>query len=769
MKMYYLFALSLLAMTATPTYAQQEKNKTGEQEESKLGRAQNMMLNAADESSPRFVNIGLPSGASNSYVMENGMNVTLDTYAQKIYNAFRQDGSYGRPQSLTVGETAIKLGEIGVTMDMKSRLGTDKFTTRMNIGTSSTGKMNGNLSIAGPLKNNFFYHVNAFVNMDPGSTRPSWTKYLDKTFDVKGIITKRYRKGEVSLQYKLINSAKLTDQVCPYIYHGGEKQVSQFEEFKIGTDSYLGNTENITYLNPLTGKLETQSILDIVKATTHAFDIFGTHKFNNGIDFNYSLRAQFSKAGLANYTDNKILDRSSAIEAGTERWVYAGSSGLNGEKLQVYNGTYVQSAQMGVNPPANNSQWQARLELSKKSKKLQWTAGYTADIFSISDSYLATNNYYMGVEANPRNLIKQVYNAKTNEWQNAKQNGNVVDQAGCFSYNTSFFYNDGTQMRHALYATAMWKPMQRLKLNFGARLEYKNTTYNWSPADKRATNEIGKYLGDYREKSKKNDFNKTVTFNFQYNIMKNWGITGEADYIEVTDMLSTFRAANDPDSKKNVVPYLSAGLFLNSKYIDVISRITYIERSNLAASGGFQDPNDASKQEKLSFHYGIKSLGWTTDALVKPFKGAQLHLLMTVQNPKYFDFNFNIFGTDYSYDGRSARMASKFLSEIDPSYSFGKFRCWTSFRYYGKQSASFPATLYFPSRWETFGGIDYQATKKIGFSLSAVNLFGQVGAQGRIVGTNTVLEDKVAEWIDVPVAGTYIRPFSVDLKCKIQF
>ena len=172
-----------------------------------------MMLNAADESSPRFVNIGLPSGASNSYVMENGMNVTLDTYAQKIYNAFRQDGSYGRPQSLTVGETAIKLGEIGVTMDMKSRLGTDKFTTRMNIGTSSTGKMNGNLSIAGPLKNNFFYHVNAFVNMDPGSTRPSWTKYLDKTFDVKGIITKRYRKGEVSLQYKLINSAKLTDQV----------------------------------------------------------------------------------------------------------------------------------------------------------------------------------------------------------------------------------------------------------------------------------------------------------------------------------------------------------------------------------------------------------------------------------------------------------------------------------------------------------------------------------------------------------------------------
>ena len=64
MKMYYLFALSLLAMTATPTYAQQEKNKTGEQEESKLGRAQNMMLNAADESSPRFVNIGLPSGAS---------------------------------------------------------------------------------------------------------------------------------------------------------------------------------------------------------------------------------------------------------------------------------------------------------------------------------------------------------------------------------------------------------------------------------------------------------------------------------------------------------------------------------------------------------------------------------------------------------------------------------------------------------------------------------------------------------------------------------
>ena len=123
----------------------------------------------------------------------------------------------------------------------------------------------------------------------------------------------------------------------------------------------------------------------------------------------------------------------------------------------------------------------------------------------------------------------------------------------------------------------------------------------------------------------------------------------------------------------------------------------------------------------------------------------------------------------YDYDGVVARSVSKFLLELDPSYSFKKYRVWASFRYFSKQAAVMPGTMFFPSRWETFAGADYQATKKVSFSLSMTNLFNQSGAQGRIIGTNTLQDYELADYLGKTVNGTFIRPFTVDLKMKIAF
>jgi hypothetical protein len=81
-------------------------------------------------------------------------------------------------------------------------------------------------------------------------------------------------------------------------------------------------------------------------------------------------------------------------------------------------------------------------------------------------------------------------------------------------------------------------------------------------------------------------------------------------------------------------------------------------------------------------------LGWTTDFVLKPFKGFNLHYLVTFQNPVYKKFNFNAFGKDYDYNNNNVLGVAKVLMEIDPSYSIDKWRFWASFRYFSKQYAN---------------------------------------------------------------------------------
>lgn len=94
---------------------------------------------------------------------------------------------------------------------------------------------------------------------------------------------------------------------------------------------------------------------------------------------------------------------------------------------------------------------------------------------------------------------------------------------------------------------------------------------------------------------------------------------------------------------------------------------------------------------------------------------------------------------------------------------------WASARYFSKEFANYPNTLVFAGRWETFAGINYKYDKNIDFSLSAVNLLNQSGAQGSISGTNTTTAEQAVALYDKPLAGTYIRPFTIEFKTRIQF
>lgn len=745
---------SLVASFALATFAQQngaqKAKKTNDAEtKNQSGKDNNMMLNAADETSPRFINVGLPEGTGGTVVSENGLLITPDTYLMMPNQAWRQDGSFQKPGSWGLSQTAIKMGEVGISMATFTRKGQNKFVGHFNYHTNSHGLMGGNLSLAGPIVNSWYYHVNAYVNLDPGSTNPSWTRYLDKTLLLKGIITKRFNKGELSFQYKYMDSQKLNDNVAPYIFHK-DKQVSQLENFAIGLNSYATGSSTHMYMNPLNGRMESIDFMKNTGSTVHSFDILGNMQLGNKMSLDMALRYQHAQSGKTNFAFNAI--KSTGEPDNKQRYVYADNN-----LQQVYTG-YYQNVQMGIAPKRPSDYINGRIELNKQSKNFQYTMGFNGYLWAVDKAVQGTYSYLSEVAPNPRQIAVQIY--KNGEWVNKQ-----ADAYGQWNYNGAYFYYNGTEFKNALYAIGNFKPLKKLKVDVGARFEWHRLVGSWMDKEARAEAPQPTYASGHTVGINRNFWNKSLTATLTYNILPHFGFTGDAYYIETSDGLNVYKGSNDPLSKTNVIPYIAGGVFFNSPFISVVSRLSKIGRTNLYASGGFA--NKEGESTKLSFLYDIQTVGWTTDAVINPFKGFSLHFMLTLQNPVYKNFSFDVFGEHFNYDGVPARTCSKTLIEIDPSYQFGAFKVWASARYFSKASCAYPGTLFFPARWETFAGIDYQATKKIAFNLSVVNLLNQTGAQGRIVGTNTAIDP--TPYYDQPVAGTFIRPFTIDLKTKITF
>lgn len=751
-------ALTLLAMCASPSWAQKKNSKAMPKDTiaTVTSGNGNMMLNASDESTPRSINVGLPEATGGTLVTENGMDVSLDYFVLKTNQAWRQDGSFARGDSRNLAETAIKYGNVGVSMNTPSKKGSNRFAGAVNFKTNSFGLINGNVSLSGPIKNGWAYAVNAFVNMDPGSTNVNFTRFLDETQIYKGVLTKRYKQGELNVQYKYAQSKIINTKMSPYIYHNGQ-QVEALPYFDIQHGNYLGNSGVFHFVNPLTGQDEDVDLMDDTGSRTHSVDFFGNHRFKNGMKFDYSLRYLNSKAGSNSFAYSAITDTKDLAD--NQRYIYANKGGV----VQVYEGLAQNTAlQYTCDVPMTNLI--GRFELNQKTDRHQWSVGLASSYNNVDKYYAGMVSFMQEVAENPQHIILQKQQAD-GTWINSSYKNGTPDQYGNWAYNNSMFYYDGSDYKNSLYVTEKWKALRNLTIDLGARIEWHKIDGQWAPNTVRNEWENKTYLSGATEAIKKDFFNKSFTATVTWNILKNFGLIADAYYIEVTDGLNAFKTANDPCIKPNKVPYLAGGVFYNNKWISLISRVSKISRSNLLASGGFNHPD--GRNQKLSFNYDIETVGWTTDANITPFKGFNLHLLLTLQNPTMQNFEFEVFGEKYNYNGLPARMTSKTLIEIDPSYQWKKFRLWASARYFSKQSCSYPATLYFPSRWETFAGFDYKYSKNVSFSLSAVNLLNQTGAQGRISGTNTATDP--APYDNMAVAGTYIRPFTLEFKTQIKF
>lgn len=776
-----LIALMSVAVTASLS-AQDTKAKTDtiKSTETKVGKTSNVMLNASADNGPRTVNIGLPASVGGTTILENGLPVTYDFMGQSPTAVWRNDAGVAKFGVLNVSETAIFASDVGVSVSTWSNRGTDKFKGSASFTTNSFGLLRGDVNVSGPMKNGFFYSLTGFVNMDSGTYRSNISQFMDKTQILKGVINKKYAHGQIGLQYKFAYSSSINAKQSPYIYRK-DGTVDKLPGFKIGRDAYLEQSGIIHAIDPLTGKEKTWDAMSDAASTSHVIDLLGDHNFSNGMKLDYTVRYHYANSGLYNPYLTAIgqgLASGATPEKGDSRYVYTDNP------QNVYEGL-VQNGMMIYSPRSEKNTVMARFELSKKSDKHHWMVGFHNWYYNVDKANSATYNYQFEVAPNPKGLIKQQWDGTA--WVNQS------DKYGNAGYNKAMQYYNGTDNKMALVGTEKWTPNNRLSLDFGTRIEWQSVNGDWyTAADRKAAGTD--WVSGNTTEVKKDWWNVSATASGMYKITNTFGVLADAYYIQQAGKLSSYAGADDPNIAKCEIPGYSAGVYFNHPMVSLVSKFTKIKRTNFKNNSTFNAtwtdkdyPGEKfSATTKQTSSYDVNTMGWTTDVLFTPFKGFNLHVLLTLQNPKYENYAMTIDYEAKTSDGKHtstyqetvdnsgniARSVSKTLIEIDPSYTWGaagKFRVWASARYFSKEYANYPNTLIFASRWETFAGFNYKYDKNVDFSISAVNLLNQSGAQGSISGTNTTTAEQATALYDKPLTGTYIRPFTVEFKTRIRF
>lgn len=768
--------ISAMGFTTTMAQNSEQTVKTDTVSTPKAGETANVMLNASADDGPRVVNIGLPASVGGTTILENGLPVTYDYIGLMPTSVWRQDAGIGKFEVLNVAQTALLASDVGVSVSTYTNRGTDKFRGSAAFSTNSFGLLRGDVGISGPLKNGFQYSLTAFVNMDPGTYRSNVSTFMDKTQIYKGVLNKKYKSGQIGIQYKFAYSEAISAKQSPYIYRSNGK-VDALDGFRIGRDAYLEQSGKLHVIDPLTGKEEVWDAMKDLSSTSHVIDLFGDHKFNNGMVLDYTLRYHYAKSGMYNPYLTTISPNTITQDANGNPvydYYYANNQDPYGSaNLSAYTGEYVQNGMMIAVPSSVKNTVMARFELSKKTHKHHWMVGFHNWYYNADKVTMATYNYMFEVAPNPKGLVS----SKT-------------DEHGNRNYNAAMQYYNGIDNKMALVATERWTPNRKLELDLGTRLEWQRIDGDWYSAEDRKAAPDATWISGNTTDVKKNWFNVNFTANATYKAFKNAGFLGELMYIQQAGKLSSYAGADDPNIEKCEIPGFSIGVYYNNPFISVVSKVTKIERTNFKNNSTFNatwtDANypgeTFSATTKQTSSYDVSTIGWTTDVLISPFKGFDLHLLLTLQNPKYKNYAMTINYEAQSQNGGTstyqesvnnnnnvARSVSKTIIEIDPSYTFGKFRIWASARYFSKEYANYPNTLTFAGRWETFAGLNYKYDKNVDFSISAVNLLNQSGAQGSISGTNTTTAEMAKELYNKPLCGTYIRPFTIEFKTKIKF
>lgn len=765
----------LLACACMGAFAQQQ-DSTQVANPSKEEGNRNVMLNAASANGPREIQIGLPSADVN--VLENGIPVTYATNPHSVNSLWRADASLSHVGLLKISETAITTGNIGYAVNSFTQLGEKGFNGTLNYKSNHFGMQEFSLNLNGSMGKDWFYSGSIYQDFDPGTFKIKSTPFQDRTQIYKFALTKRYNqnRGELTAMYHYSNSHPVymyATQSAPFVYVG-DGSVREFGNFSLGTTSYLPVDNEMIYRDMRTGELKKTSLYDAVQNKGSEFTLMNNYTWDNGLNWKTIMKYDHS-TGSCVYQTPMSLDKN---EAGIN-YMYEDADG----GMKPYTGEYVQSRMSCLNRGFIDS-FMFTTELSRSVGNSTWRLGVNEWYYDI-DYSSATTMYDQSVPTDGSYPVR-LYNADYQTYADRTygENGYYYD----FNKNASEYYK-GHENKLAVYFTHDWNITDKFNLYYGARLEYQALRGDNAAVLNADGNYVGRFSNYYLGATAPDGtqiaptpfsydwLNYALTASATYKLNKEFGFTGDFTYITQHPKLENFAPATLPNTDKISVPLGRAGIYFNNSWLSLTSLFSYISKTNNNSTLNLQHKTAAGQTEIMAapLTYDIQTLGWTTDVVAHPFKGFDLHFLFTYQKPTYKKYETSVeFSDGYvgkiNATGNIVAEIPQVIVEIDPSYMITKdLKIWTSFRYFSKTYANINDAYYFNGRWETFGGLNWQVNKQLSLGCTVVNFLNQTGAKGSIAGAELVTKDEASKYAGTVMAGSYIRPFTVEFSASLKF
>ena len=757
-------------------WAQQTENSEGKAtSSSKEEGNRNVMLNAASANGPREIQIGLPSADVN--VLENGMPITYATNPHSVNSMWRSDASLSHVGLLKISETAITTGNIGYAVNSFTQLGQKGFHGTLNYKSNHFGMQEFSLNLNGEVTDDWYYSANMYQDFDPGTFKIRSTPFQDRTQIYKVALTKRYHegRGEVTALYHYSNSHPVYNyatQSAPFIYVG-DGSVKEFGDFALGTTSYLPTDNEMVYRDMRTGEVRRTTLYDASLNKGSEFSLMNTYQWDNGLEWKAMLKYDHAMGSLVYQTPMSLDQNAAGI-----RYLYESADG----SMQPYAGQYVQSRMSCLNRGFID-EVMFTTELSKQLDNGIWRLGFNEWYYDID--YTSNTTMYDQSVPSDGSYPVRLYNADYATYTQRTYGGNGYYYD--FNRNASEYYK-GHENKVAVYFTHDWNITDDLNVYYGARLEYQ-ALRSENAAVRNATGEYVGRFANYYLGATAPDGTKIVPtdlsydwFNYAfsaaatYKLTDRFGFTGDFTYITQHPRIENFAPATLPNTDKVSVPLGRAGIYYNNSWLSLTSLFSYISKTNNNSTLNLQHQT-ASGNEILAapLTYDIKTLGWTTDVVAHPFKGFDLHFLFTYQKPTYKKYETSVTFSDgyvgeINATGNIVAEIPQVIVEIDPSYMItDDLKIWTSFRYFSKTYANINDAYYFNGRWETFGGLNWQVNEKLALGCTVVNFLNQTGAKGSIAGAELIEKEDADQYAGHVMAGSYIRPFTIEFTASLKF
>lgn len=767
----------LLTLACMNGYAQENKSsESGESSNSKEEGNRNVMLNAASANGPREIQIGLPSADVN--VLENGIPVTYATNPHSVNSLWRADASLSHVGLLKISETAITTGNIGYAVNSFTQLGEKGFNGTLNYKTNHFGMHEFSVNLNGGLGNDWFYSGSLYQDFDPGTFKIKSTPFQDRTQIYKFALTKRYNnnRGEFTAMYHYSNSHPVYNyatQSAPFVYVG-DGSVREFGDFALGTTSYLPVDNEMVYRDMRTGEIKKTNLYDATQNRGSEFTLMNNYTWDNGLNWKTVMKYDHALGSLV-YQTPMSLDQN---EAGIN-YLYEAADG----SMKPYTGEYVQSRMSCLNRGFIDS-FMFTTELSRKLGNGTWRLGLNEWFYDVD--YASTTTMYDQSVPTDGSYPVRLYNADyaSNNGRTYAGNGYYYD----FNKNASEYYK-GHENKVALYFTHDWDITDNFNLYYGARLEYQALRGENAAVRNANGDYVGRFANYYLGATAPDGtliaptamsydwLNYALTAAATYKLTKQFGFTGDFTYITQHPKIENFAPATLPNTDKISVPLGRAGIYYNNEWLSLTSLFSYISKTNNNSTLNLQHKTEGGQTEIMAapLTYDIKTLGWTTDVVARPFKGFDLHFLFTYQKPTYKKYETSVTFSDgyvgsINATGNIVAEIPEVIVEIDPSYMITKdLKIWTSFRYFSKTYANINDAYYFNGRWETFGGLNWQVNKRLALGCTVVNFLNQTGAKGSIAGAELIEKEDAGQYAGHVMAGSYIRPFTVEFSASLKF